>query len=235
MTSIHLQGDCGPTEKKIVEEIQIVIDSRIDEIADSFCLEPDERQLMKEQLDSVPNRTYLWITLVFDGLMKKKSGITKRDIIDLTQKLPQGVDDAYEKILNKSQNRKESKRLLHLVLGAKRPLLLSEMSVALVFTGQQSCDDVTNNVIPENRIQGVIRDLCGLFVVIVDKRVYLLHQTAREFLVRHDFDKKKTWDKHLSYPKDYNTKTVVTIYITQTLTLILLLLFRAVRFIFHRI
>jgi hypothetical protein len=164
--------------------------------------------------------------------MDKEPSITKRDIMDLTKKLPQGIYDAYEKILNKSLDRERCKRLLHLVLGAKRPLFLSEMSVALAFTGQQSCDDMANKIIPENRIQGVIRDLCGLFVIVVDKRIYLLHQTAREFLVRDDFDKKKARNRHSSNPKNYDA--AATIFITQTLTLLLTLLFSAVRSIFHR-
>ena len=72
MASIHLQGDRGCTADAIVQEIKLVVESRIDEAADSFCLEPDERELMRKQLASVSNRTYLWITLVFDGLMDSK-------------------------------------------------------------------------------------------------------------------------------------------------------------------
>jgi len=77
MTSIHLQGHCGPAASEIVKEIKLVVESRINETADLFLLEPDERQLMKERLNSVPNRTYLWITLVFNGLMDKKFSIIK--------------------------------------------------------------------------------------------------------------------------------------------------------------
>jgi hypothetical protein len=133
MVSIHLQGDREPTADAIVQKIKLVVDSRINEMADIFCLELDERQLMRKQLESIPNRTYLWITLVFNGLIEKKSGITKKDIMDLTKKLSRGIYDAYEKILEKSENREKSKKLLHLILGAKRPLSLSEMSVALAF------------------------------------------------------------------------------------------------------
>jgi ankyrin repeat protein len=209
MASIHLQGDCGPTANEIVEEIKLVVESKIDETADSFCLELDERQLMKERLNAVPNRTYLWINLVFEGLMNKRDGITKRDIMDLTDKLPQSVDDAYEKMLNTSSNREKSKRLLHLVLGAKRPLILSEMSVALAFTGQQSCDYMASEIIPENRMKVDMRDMCGLFVVVVDKRIYLLHQTAREFLVRGDSDKKKVRNGQSSNPKNNGAATTI--------------------------
>jgi hypothetical protein len=43
MASIHLQGDRGSIVGAIVQEIKLVVESRIDETADFFYLEPDER------------------------------------------------------------------------------------------------------------------------------------------------------------------------------------------------
>jgi hypothetical protein len=130
---------------------------------------------MRKQLESIPNRTYLWITLVFDDFMEKKSNITRKDIINLTKTLPQRVYDVYKKILKKSYNQEMSKKLLHLILGVKRPLSLFEVSVALAFNRQRSWDDVAEDMILENRIQDIIRDPCGLFITVVNKRVYLLY------------------------------------------------------------
>lgn len=39
---------------------------------------------------------------------------------------------------------------------------------------------------PEDRFHENLRDICGLFVTIIDSKIYLLHQTAREFLVKND-------------------------------------------------
>ena len=36
--------------------------------------------------------------------------------------------------------------------------------------------------IPERTLQTIVRELCGLFVNIRDDKVYLVHQTAKEFL-----------------------------------------------------
>ncbi|USP78616.1 NACHT domain-containing protein isoform 1 [Curvularia clavata] len=210
MTSIHLQGDQGPTADAITEEIQLVLDSRINETAKFFCLEPDEEVLMRTQLASIPNRTYLWITLIFDGLMKKKSGISKSDIMDLLRKPPQSVYDVYEQILNKSPDRQDARRLLHIIIGAKRPLSLEEMSIALAFKNEQSVDSVSERIIPRSRIGTYVRGLCGLFAIVVDDKVYLLHQTAKEFLIhddtrgpprelRHNFDEFNRNDSTESY------------------------------------
>src|SRR3569833_912534 len=39
---------------------------------------------------------------------------------------------------------------------------------------------------PEKRFREYVRDLCGLFVTIIGSKIYLLHQTAKEFLVQND-------------------------------------------------
>ena len=56
MTEIHLQGDQGVAAEQIVEEIKLVVDIRIDELADSLRLSSDERGFMRKQLGSVPKR-----------------------------------------------------------------------------------------------------------------------------------------------------------------------------------
>ncbi|PMD35782.1 hypothetical protein L207DRAFT_601605 [Hyaloscypha variabilis F] len=195
---IHLQGSDGPPAEEIVEEIKLVVKSRIEETAGFFDLQQEEQNLMQTQFEAVPNRTYLWVSLVFDGLMGNDSkydpsrGLRKDEILDLTRKLPQSVYAAYEKLLNKDPSReKERRRALHLVLGAKRPLSLSEMSIALAFeSGQLSNAEIAGKIIsPAKRFKTYLKNLCGLFVSIVDEKVYLLHQTAREFL---DPQKSKT-------------------------------------------
>ncbi|KAL9062687.1 MAG: hypothetical protein Q9157_008713, partial [Trypethelium eluteriae] len=185
LSSIHLQGDKGKASDEIAKEIEKVVDSRIAETARAFHLTDAEQNLMTEKLHAVSNRTYLWITLLFDGLMTRKSALKKQDILHLTRKPPQGVDEAYEAILTKSTDRHMARRLLQIVLAAEEPLTTSQMAVALAFEGfNQSYEDVIDNIIPDARIQETIKDCCGLFIVFVDKKVYLLHQTAREFLLR---------------------------------------------------
>ena len=208
MSSIHIQGDQGSTPDAIAEEIQLVLDSRVDEIAAALCLETDERELMRTKLGSVPNRTYLWITLVFDGLMDRKLGLTKADIISLVEHLPQSVYDAYEKILNKSPKAEDARRLLSIVLGAERPLSLSEMAIALAFNDGLPVGPVSDSIIPTGRIRAHIRDLCGLFTIVVDDKVYLLHQTAREFLVHNTPEASLSQKRdHSSYAHNRNSTT----------------------------
>ncbi|KAG5807918.1 hypothetical protein H9Q71_007509 [Fusarium xylarioides] len=63
---------------------------------------------------------------------------------------------------------------------------------------------------PEERFGRYIRDLCGLFVTITDSKIYLLHQTAKEFLVPKDDpnargaqDNQLIWKSSLQPPESH--------------------------------
>lgn len=52
-----------------------------------------------------------------------------------------------------------------------------------------------------DRLDKKIRQLCGLFVFIKESKIYLIHQTAREFLIsRHEGSGNMHWylDQHLT-------------------------------------
>ena len=58
---------------------------------------------------------------------------------------------------------------------------LEEMAIALAIEpNHRSLSNL--ELWPETRFHHEVRDLCGLFVVVVDSRIYLLYQTARDFL-----------------------------------------------------
>jgi hypothetical protein len=58
------------------------------------------------------------------------------------------------------------------------------MSVALALKeNRRSYGDL--DLRSEARFRENVRDLCGLFVTIIDSKIYLLHQTAKEFLVQN--------------------------------------------------
>ncbi|KAK1676877.1 ankyrin repeat-containing domain protein [Colletotrichum godetiae] len=82
-----------------------------------------------------------------------------------TSSLPTTVEDACEKILGrlKESQRADAEILLHLVVGARRPLTLSEMNVAFQLATDapniQGHDDLE---LHEERLKSEIRRICGL-------------------------------------------------------------------------
>ncbi|KAJ5727277.1 hypothetical protein N7493_005097 [Penicillium malachiteum] len=63
------------------------------------------------------------------------------------------------------------------------PLLVEELSLALaVQKFDQSDEEIREEIEPVERFKVTMRDLCGLLLVIIEQKVYLLHQTVKEFL-----------------------------------------------------
>ena len=140
---------------------------------------------------------------------------TKPSLQKLLEKLPRTIYEAYERILSRIQAADQvdkARRILQVVMAAIRPLTLQEMSIAYATNERHiSKEDIASfdelNVDIEENFRYRVRNLCGLFVSVVNKKIYLIHQTAREFLISrpmagdisagHDFGK-QSWEYSLS-------------------------------------
>jgi ankyrin repeat domain-containing protein 50 len=181
--TIHLSGEDEVEVKKISQEINVFIKSRVVDIGANLQLLPGEQQLLLDELLRVPSRTYLWVHLTLD-VIRNSVNITRGSIHADTSKIPKNVDEAYDKILCRSRDFEKARRLLHIVIASTRPLSLKEMALALAIKeNHQSYSDLELEL--EGRFRNTVRDLCGLFVTIIDSKIYLLHQTAKEFLVQN--------------------------------------------------
>ncbi|KAL2839007.1 hypothetical protein BJX68DRAFT_258999 [Aspergillus pseudodeflectus] len=205
LPTIHLSGENEKNTDKISGEIDLVIKERVRDISERNSLRLDEFDFIIDQLTSVPNRTYLWVSLALE-VITKIPGFTKGNVRQAIHDIPENVNAAYTRILDRSPDHSRAKRLLHIVTAAE-PLAF---------------DEILND---DERIQTMIRGLCGLFLVVIDRKVYLLHQTAKEFLVRQSLDfvredvKAGTW-KHSLYPEEshYVLAEICTLYLSQDTT-----------------
>jgi len=214
LPTIHLSGEAEHEVEEISREIDLVIDSRVDEISTQKALEPAEGTFLKEQLKSQPNRTYLWVTLTLE-VVKSTPGFTKGNVHRVITTIPHSVDEAYERILEKSPDFEKARTFLSIVTAAFRPLSIEEMSHFMAIEeSHKTEEDLMQDIEPEGRFKETLRDICGLFVVVIDTKIYLLHQTAREFLVRGDISTlskdpypcisphgKYSWKKSLAVPE----------------------------------
>ncbi|KAI0860610.1 hypothetical protein F4860DRAFT_503931 [Xylaria cubensis] len=173
--TIHLSGEGQGEVDKIAHEINIVIQQRIEELSKGPQIGKEEKEILKDELASIRHRTYLWVHLVFAAI-EDAIFLTKGDLLE----------EAYDSILRKSHDPDKAKKILQIIVAADRPLLLTEMAAVLAFRGEtHRChEDLDRDILSLDRLYTAIRETCGLFVVVQDSQVYLLHQTAREFLVQ---------------------------------------------------
>lgn len=180
--TIRLAGE--EENEQIAKEIDLVVGAWISEISSEVHLQPDVQEMLKIRLKQIQNRTYLWLYLVFQELRKSLKR-TVKSFTRIIEEIPESVDEAYENILEKSDNQQEARTLLSIIVAAVRPLTLKEMDIALniALTDQRiSCYGELD--LDKDNIRNRIRNLCGLFVYISDSKILLFHQTAKEFLVR---------------------------------------------------
>ncbi|PVH98093.1 hypothetical protein DM02DRAFT_673632 [Periconia macrospinosa] len=179
--TIGLSGE--DESEKIREELEIVLDARVDDIAKRCRLKNELRLVLKERMCEVPNRTYLWLHLTLDEVGSRRSNEkTERGPLKIVATLPNNIEQSYERILESSSDPDKAKEILQPLVSTRRPLSLEELDVALeVNADTKSCRDL--NLQHEDRKKS-IRGIYGLFIIIVKSRVLLIHKTAKEFPVQ---------------------------------------------------
>lgn len=180
MPSIRLAGEEKTGE--IRDEINLVIEAELLSIQHEMYLDSSSISHLRKQITKVEHRTYLWLKLIFELIRGDLQSVTKEGRQKLFGSIPDSVDACYTAILKKSTDTKQAKNLLRIVCAAVRPLSVTETSIALMIKPEyKGHNDL--EIQSKEYLSRLIRNLCGLFVSVIDGKVYLLHQTAREFLL----------------------------------------------------
>jgi hypothetical protein len=192
LPSIHLEGN--EMSKEIGEEVNLVISSEITRIGNRHQPPLDKKiqENLIQHLSEQNNRTYLWVYLILKEVENSLES-TERKFAQLVKAIPRSVDQAYEKILKRARDSIQARRVLHLILAAERPLTWKEMNTALAILdmkekGEKCASECDLELDEREAFRKKIENLCGLFVTVVDGRIYLIHQTAKEFLVNNSGD-----------------------------------------------
>ncbi|EPE35822.1 Ankyrin repeat-containing protein [Glarea lozoyensis ATCC 20868] len=177
---IRLQGE--QEYNAISREIDLVIRRRVRKLSSELRLNHLEQSTLEAELLRTTHRTYLWLTLILD-IVRGTINPTSRKLRATINNLPTTVNKAYEAILSKigEDEKPLAWKLFHIIVAAARPLTLQEMNVALAIDRQhQSYSDL--DLDSEARFEATVKNISGLFVTVVDHKVYLIHQTAKDFL-----------------------------------------------------
>ncbi|KAE8354650.1 hypothetical protein BDV28DRAFT_146933 [Aspergillus coremiiformis] len=189
--SIHLQGE--QENDQIHREIDLVVKVQVKKLAETSQLSDEMKQRIEDQLLQMQHRTYLWLYLAIDDIHNtfRCSLRPQEKSINL---VPSSVNAAYEKILNRVHpgSRDDVKKILRIIVSARRPLTIDEMSMALGVADNPELKTAAAARFDPTRLKNKICQLCGLFVFINNSRIYLIHQTAREFLIGRKIANKPT-------------------------------------------
>ena len=170
-------------DAEIDKDINLFIKAKVEELSRYRQYPKALRVYVEKVFRERAQGTFLWIGIAAQALRKYKATEVEK-ALDL---FPQGLDKLYARMLLQidDSRREIAARILRWVVMAVRPLTLSQLSTAIQTTVEPS------NVLFDRDEK--IRDqvsYCGCFVVVNKDVVSLIHQSAKDYLLR------KTWDSN---------------------------------------
>ena len=178
ISSMETQGDIRLYLQANMKKLRVGNDKNSRELS--------EKILMRSQ------GCFLWVRLVLEELAGAWS---KQQIEQVLDELPQDMDLFYARALNlmslnPSRTKQLTKCILVWTMCAARPLTIDELKEALKLDLGYEIDDLHNAVL----------SLCGQLVHIdKNKRVLMIHLTARTFLLTEELQSEFAINKRLSH------------------------------------
>jgi hypothetical protein len=145
--------------------------SQLESLQDNDAPRDQVRHILRQKAAA----TFLWVALVVQGLRT----VASWDVLDVLEEMPTGLEELYARMMKQIQRLKRGNpELCRLMLStatlAYRPLHLLELGVLAGLP-----EKISNKV---QRVRELV-SMCGSFLTLRDDRVYIIHQSAKEYLM----------------------------------------------------
>ncbi|KAJ5606119.1 hypothetical protein N7510_008900 [Penicillium lagena] len=151
------------------------IQHKINKLAERNNYSAEIRDVVQHHLISKANGTFLWVALV----CRELTDVPKRHVQKKLEGFPPGLDELYRRMFNQISESDDAglcKSLLGVAMTVSRPITLDELS---------SCIDLPKEITDE---LAEIIELCGSFFSLRERTISLIHQSAKDFLLRKASD-----------------------------------------------
>ncbi|KHO11514.1 NAD(P)-binding domain protein [Metarhizium robertsii ARSEF 23] len=136
------------------------------------------QEQVREKMQARANGTFLWVSLVIKEL--KDENLMSWDFLKVIDEMPTELNDLYGRMLEQIErltrgNPELCRRVLSTVTVAYRPLHLQELHLLSSLpepAGDTSVYRSTEKIV----------SMCGSFLTIRDEQVFIVHQSAKEYL-----------------------------------------------------
>lgn len=168
-------------ETEVNDDIQRFINEKVDELSAHMQYPQPLRSYVKKVFRNRAQGTFLWVGVVAKALGRYEA-IDVEKALDL---FPPGLDELYARILLQIDvdQREIAAKILRWVVLAVRPLTVSELSIAIETSTRHSVFDFSHDEVTRGQIS-----YCGYFLTIKDDEVSLIHQSAKDYLLRETPD-----------------------------------------------
>lgn len=169
-------------------DLKKLIEDEVNQVADAKQWRDDTRQAVKAQLEASNGGTFLWISLALKCVADTKEDFVLRRL----KRYSGSLRELYVRVLRKidAEDVEIAECTLHYVLGASRPLTLTELAIALYYRDSQNR---TGQLLPTDsqidELKSALR-CCDLLLRVNGKgkhaTVEFIHQSVADFLVEHN-------------------------------------------------
>lgn len=142
---------------------------------------------VQEGIRQKADGTFLWVALVFDELLKLEEVEYEEssDILEVLNRMPNTLPGLYGRMMEQigrleGPDPKNCRSVLSTVALAYRPLHLRELPILAGIRGRLAKNSTLENIIHK----------CGSFLTIRGDHVYLIHQSAKDYLTENEW---KAW------------------------------------------
>ncbi|KAL7936753.1 WD40 repeat-like protein [Trichoderma chlorosporum] len=161
-------------ESSISEAVNIYIKYKVEQLAQKRAYDTELKYAIQQQLSSRSNNTFLWVALVCQNLER----FSLQDILQKLNEFPPGLDSLYERMMDQIRDLENDDgqfcfQILATVLLVYQPVTLTELSRIVEPPRGDSVD---------LKLISTAIGLCGSFLTIRDERVYIIHQSAKDYL-----------------------------------------------------
>ncbi|KAG5820388.1 hypothetical protein H9Q74_000623 [Fusarium xylarioides] len=138
-----------------------------------------EEQMMQQVMDllfSKAQSTFLWVSLACEMLAKRESF----DPVGVLGDFPPGLDSLYKMMLDEVRSASSYRiyqQIMAVVLTVLRPISMHEL---------QSLAPLFPKGLRKDKMIEVIR-YCGCFLSVRESFIYFVHESAKDFLLNHDY------------------------------------------------
>jgi hypothetical protein len=178
LKSISDEGKLSLELKQNAEQVTRAVDVYIDyKLSCLESLKDSLREQVRDELRHKANGTFLWVALMMQELESSESWDPLWDPLAMVKEAPPGLHQLYDRMMGRIQQLKRNADICRLLLStavvAYRPLFLAEMGSLRGLTG--SAMELAETV-------RKIVAMCGSFLTIRDDQIYLVHQSAKDYL-----------------------------------------------------